>query len=227
MADAFDEVEQGLREDRYQVLLRRYGPAVGGLVALIVLAAAGHEGLKAMDAAAAKRSSLDYVAALELYDEGKHAEAREKFAALAKKGAKGYRALAKMQEAAAALQMGEKLRASALYEEAARLAPDRMLADLAGLQAAYARADEISPSDLLKLVEPLADDDRPYFTLARELVGAAALAAGDLSRAREEYSYLSLAPDAPQGVKRRAQQALAVIRAGQAASAAPPKEDEG
>jgi hypothetical protein len=218
MADIFQEVEEGLRQDRYQVLLRRYGPTAAALITAVILGVAGREAWIALKARAAARSSDAFLAAEAELDAGRTDAALAAFGAHAENGARSYSALAKMQEAAAAADEGSVDEAVALYDEAASQMRDPLLRDLARLKAAYLVADRVDVATLEARLEPVMKPDAPYELVARELLGAAALEAGDLAKAREAYSYLTVALGAPGGVQRRAQEALAVIDAAEAAS---------
>ena len=54
MVDIFEEVDEELRKDKYQELLRKYGPwALGGAIGIIAVAA-GYQWLQASSLASAK-----------------------------------------------------------------------------------------------------------------------------------------------------------------------------
>lgn len=195
------------------MLARRYGPYAIGVFALIVAAVGGREFMTWRSHNVADRDSQAYVAAMRLMETGDLAAARERFAAVAEDATRGYEALAKMQEGAIALEEGDQPGAVRAFDAAATRAKDPLIADLAALKAVYALADTASYPELLARLDPLSQGERPYRFAAKELIGAKALEAGDLDRAREEYTYLSLAPDTPSGVRERAGQALALLDA--------------
>lgn len=227
MADIFDEVEESLRQDRYSVMLRRYGPLIAAVMVAIVLGVAGREVWTGLQERAAHRASDAYAAAEAAAASGDFEAAMAQFSDLAESGTGGYRALSKMQEAAAAVSLGSHEEAARLYDSAAQDASDPLLADLARLKAAYLVADTIELSALEARLAPLMAQGAPYESLARELVGAKAFAVGDYAKAREAYSYLTVSLEAPGGVQARAQAAVAAIDAAQAASAAPSTDEEG
>lgn len=220
MADVFAEVDEELSRDRYRELWRRYWKIGAAVVGAVLLAVGVHEFTSWRTASRAASASRAYDAAVRAAQEGAPG-VREDFAELAADGPRGYRALSLMGEASIVLSTGEALQASALFEEAARLTRDPILRDLAALKAAYARADELSMEDLRALVEPLAEQGRPFRTAARELLAATYWAAGDLERAHSEYSLLAFDPQTPDLMRARAEQALALIRASEAIAAAP------
>jgi hypothetical protein len=223
MADIFEEVEEGLRRDRYVVALRKWGPLGAAVVAAVILGVAGREAWAALQERAAARSSDAFIAAQAALDTGDYAGAMTQFAALSQQGVGAYPALAKMQEAAAALASGSQEEAARFYEEAASLTRDPLLSHMAQLKAAYLVADRVELAALEARLAPLMANGAPYEVMARELLGAAALAAGDTAKAREAYTFLTVSLDAPGGVQRRAAEALAVIDAAEAAAS----EEEG
>ena len=79
------------------------------------------------------------------------------------------------------------------------------------LKLAYTKADTSSLADLEKILKPLLDRTGQATAMAKELIGAKALAEGDIERARTEFEALSLDLEAPRGVQARVQQALATL----------------
>lgn len=223
MADIFDEVEEGLRQDRYSTALRKYGPIGAVLVLAVVLGVAGREGWTALQERSRDRASEAFVTAQTLFETGDVEGAMAGFAELAESGRGTYAALAKMQEAAAAVSAGSLEEGARFYDEAAGLTDDPLLIDLARLKAAYLVADSVELATLEARLTPLMERGRPYELIARELLGAAALQAGDYAKAREAYTYLTVSLEAPGGVRGRAEEALAMIDAAQS-SAAPDEE---
>jgi hypothetical protein len=227
MADIFEEVEEGLRQERYMVMLRRYGPLALALMVAVILGVGGREAWSAIQNRALQRSSDAFVEAEASAAAGDYEAAIAQFSDIAQTGTLGYRALAKMQQAAAEVSAGALPEAARLYDEAAEDVSDPLLADLARLKAAYLIADTIDLSALEARLTPLMQQGAPYEVLARELLGAKAFAVGDYAKAREAYSYLTVSLEAPGGVQARAQAAIAAIDAAQAASAPPSTDEEG
>ena len=69
----------------------------------------------------------------------------------------------------------------------------------------------MSLAELESLLAPLLAEEGPVSALALELIAAKAYEEGDFARARKEFAFLQVAPNAPQGVITRAGAALAVI----------------
>ncbi len=208
MSDIFNEVEEELRRDKYNTLLRRYGLGVAGVALVIVLVVAGYE-LAWQPWQESRRG-----AAAEAYSKAVEAVQNGDTTALegvASGEHDGYAALALMALGAQALDSGDAARAASYYDSGAEKADDGALAGLARIRALYALSGELSFGELVSRAEPLAREGNPYRFSARELIGLGALRAGDLERARSEFEYLTLAPQTPPGIRRRAQEALAAV----------------
>lgn len=211
MVDIFEEVDEELRRDKYQGLLRKYGPWVLGGAIVIVAVAAGYQGWQAWNQAQREASSEAFFQAVRATEAGRLTEAAESLEALAEDGVAAYPALALMQRGAVALEQGDAEAAAGFFEQAARASSDPILHDLAEIKAVWARWEALSFSDIDIRLTPLTGETSPYRFLARETIGAAALRDDNLERAREAYQFLSFSFEAPDGVRRRAQEALALI----------------
>jgi len=232
LADAFDEVEEELRRERYQAMLRKWGPWVAGVAAAIVLGAAGYQYWTATSRQAADAASDAYQAAATLYEADALNEADAAFASLADTGPRGYATLALMRRAAIAQTAGDAEEAARLYEAAAERSPDPLTRDIARYRAVLAVFDVLSLDDLNLRLEPLTRSDSAVGPLARELMAAAALRDqrwDDARRPRGGEPDLNRA-----GVQRRAREALAFIEqnapaemAAEPAEADAPADDAG
>lgn len=228
MADVFDEVERDLREERQRALFRKIAPYAAGAMAVIVALVAGREIVSAQRDSRDVRASEAYAALIQAVNEADAAEIEAAGDDVATSGASGYAALARMQQAGAALDAGDAEGAARLFDEAAALAEDPFVGDLAALKAAYAAADGSSLDALEARLESVAAPGAPFEALARELLAAAAVKAGAYDLARERYRALTLTPNAPQGVRGRAEEALAVIASiDEAAKPSPSEGEEG
>lgn len=211
MADAFDEVEEELRRERYQAMLRKWGPWVAGVAAAIVLGAAGYQYWTATSRQAADAASDAYQSAATLYEAGALNEADAAFASLAETGPRGYATLALMRRAAIAQAGGDTEEAARLFEAAGERSPDPLTRDIARYRAVLVMFDLLSLDDLNLRLEPLTRSESAVGPMARELMAAAALRDQRWDDARRRYDLLAIALDAPSGVQRRAREALAYI----------------
>src|ERR1044072_8470698 len=98
VADLFDEVEEQLRSDRYKTLALKAAPWVLGLALILIVASFGVFGWRQDEKSAAEKASDEYGQALEAMQAGRGDEAFRLFGDVAKSNAKGYKALALMQQ---------------------------------------------------------------------------------------------------------------------------------
>ena len=213
MVDIFEEVDEELRRDKYQDLVRQFGPLVLGVAAAIIVGTAGYQGWHAWQTSTREQSSDAYEVAINALEANRAAQAASSFDTLVETGTGSYATLALMQRAAMALEAGDNVAAAAFYEQAASRSGEPLIRDLASLRAVWALWETLSFSDVEIRLTPLTTATSPYRHLAREAIAVAALRAGDRERAQREYQFLSTSFDAPQGVARRAMEGLALIAA--------------
>lgn len=221
MSDVFEEVEETIRRERLAEGIRKYGPIGAAIFAAIVLGILGFEGYKSWTARQNGETAMEMSAGVDLLEKGRMDDALKAFRDVAAKGATGYKALARMEEAGVLVSKGDTAGAIAAYEAAAGLAKEPIVRDSAILRAAYLAAETEPLAAIEARVKPLLDKTSPYAFLARELVAFEAMKAGDAAKARENFEFLTLALDAPDGVRQRAQSALALLGPAPAKAAAP------
>ena len=216
MTDLFEEVEEQLRSDRYRQFARTALPWLLGFAAIALAATLGYWGWDVYRTRQIDTASEQYTQAMEAMGQGDAAKARELWTAVSKSQAGSYKALSLMHLAAFAA--GEKKPADEvkLLDEAAKAAPDPLIADAARLKSAFALLDTAPLSELEGRLKPLMEDGRPYRVQAREAMAFAKLNAGDTKGARSDFVLLSQSLDAGQGVQARAQAAIGLIDAGSA-----------
>ncbi|QNL18520.1 tetratricopeptide repeat protein [Hyphobacterium sp. CCMP332] len=191
MADIFHEVEEELRKDKYNDLLRKWGPlALGGAFAIVVTAAAW-QGWDYWQTQRSHAMSDRYFAALELVEDERLTEADLALQQISEDSASGYAALALMQRGELALQGGDAATAGYFFEQAADRFSTVAFSDLAHVKAAMAQFEELSIDDLQNRLGDMMQPERPYRLLAMEVIAAKAFAEGDLDRAHTEYSAIA------------------------------------
>ena len=212
VADIFHEVEEELRKDKYNELLRKWGPwALGGAVA-IVLAATGWQAWEYFQNRQSNAMSDRYLEAIAMVGDGELEAADAALASLAEDGSNGYAGLALMQRGDIALQNGDPAAAGYLFEQAAEEFSTVPFSDLARVKAAMALFDELSLDDLQNRLTEVMEPNRPYRLLAREVIAAKAFAIGDMDRAYTEYSAIADDIDAlALPISQRAQAAVGLI----------------
>lgn len=211
MVDVFDEVEEELRQERYNALLKKWGPWVGGVAGAIVLGVGAYQFMEWSSKNRADAASDQYQAAAELYEAGNLAQADSQFQTLIESAPRGYETLALMRRGEIALSQGETEEAARLFNQAAELSPEPLIRDLARYQAALAQFDSLSYDDIANRLEPLTDGAAPVGLLARELMAAAALRDERWDEARQRYQLLSIALDLPEGMSQRVMQAQSYL----------------
>lgn len=207
----FQEVEEGVRQDRYVALARKYGPAALGAIVVLLAAIAGWRLYESWQVGEAHRASERLAAAQKQVSEGDFQAAGEAFEAMSKSGPTTYRVLAMMERAQVLQQLGDPEGALAQFDAAAALASDKTLKNSARIRAAYLVAESQDFQAVQARVAPIIEDGGPIAFLARELLGIEAWEAGETELARQTLENLTLAFDAPEEVRQRAQIALSVM----------------
>lgn len=217
MVDFVEEVEEQLRAERYANFARRYLPLfLAALVATVV----GWLGVWGYDAWRDRnigRASIAYENALVALSKGDATGAYNGFGAIAKDGPAAYRTLSLMQQANIRFSENSPDEAVALYDAAAKAAPNAIFGDLARLRASQVAMDTAPFPQIETRLKALTGDKRPYSLAARELLAMAELQAGRAQQARGDFNAISLTLGVSPGMRARAQGAIALIDSGQAA----------
>ena len=210
--DSFvQEVDESLRQDRTITFIKTWGPWIGGVVALFILGLGGWQVYGQYMQNVAREHGDRYVAAQQMQRDGDLEGAKAAFEALYNGGPNSYRAMARMEHAGILQQQGDLDGALAGFDDAANVAQDPILKQSAQIRAAYIAADTQDLTALRARLQPLIDAHNQTSFLAQELLGVEAWEAGDFALARSTLENLSLAFDAPEEVRQRAQLVLAVI----------------
>ena len=212
MVDIFDEVEEDLRAERAQRLLRKYAWLLIVLVAAVIGAAVGwqlwHRYQTSRDAAAAAR----YVAVQDALDQpgGAKADQIAHLEQLAAAAPEGYKTLARLRLAGLKADAGDTAGAVALWNQVAADAnADRLLRDLASLLAAQRQLDHGDAGQLEARLKALTEPGNPWSTLAQEQLAMLDLRQGKLNDARTKLQVLSFDLESPAGLRARASALLA------------------
>ena len=225
MVDFINEVEEELRKDDYNRLLKKYGPAIGVLLFLIVAGAGFMEYRSYAKAKKAQAVAAIYTAADKQLDGGQQDEAVTAFADLGKTGPQGYAGLSLMRAGAIRQNQGDIQGAIQFFDQAAEKFTTPRHKQLAQLKAAYLLADQGAYSDVISRLPALAEKNAPYEFLSRELLGYAHAESGDTSSAREQFAFLTSVPGVPPTVKQRAEQSMALLSTQTSLAAPKPLEN--
>lgn len=205
------EVDESLRQDRTVSFIKQWGPWIGGVVGLFILGLGAWQMYGGYMQNVAREHGDRYAAAQQMLHDGDLDGAKAAFEALYNGGPNSYRVMARMEHAGILQQQGDLEGALAGFDDAANLAQDPILKQSAQIRAAYIAADTQDLTALRTRLQPLIDAHTPTSFLAQELLGVEAWEAGDLQLARSTLENLTLAFDAPEAVRERAQLALAVM----------------
>jgi hypothetical protein len=210
VVDIFDEVEEELREERMQALLKKYA---GVLIAAVLLVVGGVAGWKTWIWYQERRdfaAATSYLAASTLAETTgaagpNRAAAIAAFDAVAAGAPEGYRILARLREAALRADSGDLQAASALWDAvAADGAADPLLRGVANLTWCIHHADKGDPALLEGRLKPLAAAGSAWRPLAQEQLALLDLRQGHTEAAKTALKKLAADATAPSGVRNRA-----------------------
>jgi hypothetical protein len=211
VVDIFDEVEEDLRAERAEKLLKKYAWVIVALALATVAAAAGWQLWNRYQNKQDMATAVRYVAAGGADDTGASDTARlAALDQLAATAPEGYKTLARLRAAGLKADAGDLPGAIALWNQVAGdSGADRLLRDLAGLLATQRQLDKGDPEQLEARLKPLAEPGNTWSALAREQLAMLDLRRGKVDEARKELRMLSVDIDAPSGLRARASALLA------------------
>ena len=211
MSEIFREVDEEVRQDQYLDLWKKYGPyAIAGAAAVVVLTA-GFMGWQEYQRSQREAESVHYTAALQLWRIGDANAAAEAFGDLGASTSSGYGVLAQLQQAGAVADSNPAVAVDLYDRVAADSSVPAVFRSLASLRAAMLLIDTAAPNDLYPRFESLLADDNPWRFIAREMRALVDLQAGKVDEARAAYKTLVDDDEAPQGIRGRAAEMLAVL----------------
>jgi hypothetical protein len=192
---------------------------VTGVLALVLIGYFGVWAYKAYQDRNLATASLAYQKGVDALQQADSAGAFADFEQARQAGAPGYKALALMQEGDLRMTAGKPDEAAKLFDQAAGVAPNQVIGDLARLKAALALLDSAPLPQLKTRLAPLADPKRPFSAYAKEALAMAELLAGKTEDAKRDLSVLQLSLGAPEDMRQRAQITVALIDHGDASAA--------
>jgi hypothetical protein len=212
VSDIFREVDEDLRQERYAKLWSRFGKYVIGAIVLVVVVAAVVIAWQNIVESRRQAEGERFSEALVMAREGAAEQAATAFNRLAENSGSGYRALARLQAAAALVRAGNTAEAVSVYDQLATDgAVDRILRDLGALLAAMHSFDEASNEEMLQRLGPLVLDSNAWRYSAREMQALVMVRAGDVAQARTLLEALVDDSEAPSGIRSRAAELLGVV----------------
>lgn len=202
------EIDEAVREDALLDFMRKHGVKVlGGVIALIA-ALGGYMVWHHFAEQKLETQSETVIAALDLASKDDYKSASEKVQGLlGNDSSPGARAAARFVQAAAALEAGDKAKASGLYKQIAGDATTPpALKDLARVREVSINYDTMKPADVIAQLGDLAKPGNPWFGSAGELVAMAHLEAGNRAEAGKLFAAMSKQEDLPESLRSRARQ---------------------
>jgi hypothetical protein len=212
VVDIFDEVEEDLRAERAEKLLKKYAWLLIAVVVAIVGGASGwqfwNRHQRQQDTTAAAR----YVAVQNALQQPGSTPADQiaTLDQLAANAPEGYKTLARMRAATLKADAGDVPGAVALWNAvAADSNAEQLLRDLASLMATARELDHGDPGQLEARLKPLAEPGNPWSTMAQEQLAMLDLRQGKVDDARKTLQTLSVDIESPSGLRARASALLA------------------
>lgn len=214
MGDIFREIDEELRHERFEKLWRKFGRYVIAAGVALIVAVAGVSGWNQYQTSQRHEEGARFAAAKDLLRTGKTDDAAALFAALSGDSTTTYGSLAKFHQAALRAKSGDIAGAVALYDAlAADSGLDRPLRDLAVILSALHSVNGRSPdvAALTQRLEPLSAANQPWRHSALEILALLSHRKGDTRKAKEYYQRIADDVDAPQNLRARATQMLAIF----------------
>ena len=212
MVDIFDEVDEELRAERAQRLLKRYAGVIIACALLIVGVAAGWQAWRWYQTRQDQAAAVEYLTAMNLVESpagvsnaARNSAAIAMFDKLETTAPEGYRTLARLRGAAAMAASGDLPRALALWDQVAGdSSADPLLRDLANLMWVEHQIDSGDPAVLQARLKTLAAPENAWHTLAEEQLALLDMRLGKPDDAKTILRRLAQDTTAPNGVRGRA-----------------------
>ncbi|MGY4505690.1 hypothetical protein ACVWYH_009647 [Bradyrhizobium sp. GM24.11] len=211
MSELFDEVDEEVRREQLKKLWDKYSLYFIALMVLVVAAVGGWRGYQYLEAKKAAEAGAVFEKAVELSEQGKHAEAETAFADLAAKAPSGYRTLARLRAAAEASARDPKAAAKMYDDIAADGSVGSEWRDLARIRAAGLLVDSASYADIQQRLETSADPKSTFRHSAREILALSAWRNNDMTAARKWVDAIAEDGETPPGLRSRAEALQALL----------------
>ena len=211
MSELFDEVDEEVRREQLKKLWDKYSLYFIALMVLVVAAVGGWRGYQYLEAKKAAEAGAIFEKAVELSEQGKHAEAETAFADLAAKAPSGYRTLARLRTAAEASARDPKAAAKMYDDIAADSGVGSEWRDLAKIRAAGLLVDSASYADIQRRLETSAEPKSTFRHSAREMLALSAWRNNDMTAARKWVDAIAEDGETPPGLRSRAEALQALL----------------
>ncbi len=206
------EVDDELRRDEMLSFWGRYKKLlIGGLVGgLALFAGVLWWGQYQRSAAGAVGDSFEK--GLDAIEAKNYAEGAKALEAVAASDNEGYRGLALINQATAALAQNDSKKAIGLFAKAAQdTSLDQPTRDFALVRQTHLEMDQIKPQDIVARMTPIAVKDNAWFGHAGEMLAIAKMKMGQKADAGKIYAALYKEDSVPETIRSRAVQQASVL----------------
>jgi len=214
MSDLFNEIDEEVRRDKVLDFWKRHQKGLIVLAVLAVLGTAGTTSWQKHVRTKAEGSAARFEAAVEDSRAGRQSFAEETLRMLTADAPDGYKLLARFRLASEEGKADAAKGIAAFDALAADATVPEVLRDLARYRAAVLASDTADQSQLSKRLESLVAKPGPFTGLSQELIGLAAMKAGDFDGAGRMFDTIAIDRQAPASLKQRVEIYLGLIRGG-------------
>ena len=198
------EVDENLRRDQMTGLAKKWGIAIGALVILLLIGLAVFLWWRSHNAHQAGLEGEQLSQVLSDADIGRAQPKDPRLAALASSSRDGYRAMARLTQAAIVAKT-DPVAAAANYQAIAKDdGLPQATRDLALIRATTLQFDTLPPAEVVARMKPLAIANAPWFGSAGEITGMAYLKMGRRDLAGPLFAAIARDTNVPTGLRGRA-----------------------
>lgn len=209
MADIFEEVEEGLRQDRASRLWKKYGIFAYIAAGLIIGGVALYEYLQYSNSKTVEENAIVFEQATQALSEQNYDAAAAGFEDVVERDTRIAPMAANYLAEARLSGNADKAAAIAALEKVA--GEGTPIGKLSRLKVAYLQSETMSRTETETYLGAMLDEESQFGALALELVAAKAVAEGDVEYARTVFNELRFLANVPPGVQQRARAALAAL----------------
>jgi hypothetical protein len=211
VSEIFNEIDEEVRREQLKKLWDRYSIHIIAVALLVIAAVGGWRGYQYLEAQKAMVAGAAFDAAVELSEQGKHAEAEAAFDKIVATAPSGYRMLARLRAAAEVAARDPKAGAKIYDDIAADRSAGAEQQDLARIRAAGLLLDTDSYPNMLQRLEAAAKPESTFRHTARELLALSAWRANDNAAARQWLDMIANDGETPAAMRMRAEALQALL----------------
>jgi len=201
------EVDENLRRDQLRDMAKSHGKWVIAAVVLLLAAVGGYLFWQDRQKQQVAEQTEALSAAIDKIGGGNVKAAATDLMPLSEASNDVVRASAELSRAAVALQQNDRKTALDIYKgiaaDAGMPQPYRDLATVRGTMIEY---DQMKPDEIIARLSPLAQQGKPFFGTAGEMVALATLAKGDRNGAGQMFARIAADRQVPESIRSRAVQ---------------------